>query len=118
MHSTSDTWNETEWGLPAAAERRLALASVCGLGKDGNPVSTADVDRVGRWAMSLMRDAAIVELMLAGDVLPVGFEGDEVVFGPTNKVLTEEQLGTFQLTLQSLETLETERAECEADEDA
>lgn len=111
MHLTSDTRNETEWGFPAAAERRLALASVSGLGKDGNPVSAEDVDRVGRWAMSLMRDAAIVELMLAGDVLPVAFDGEEVVFGPANKVLTEEQLDAFQIQLRKLESLENEKAE-------
>jgi len=65
-----------------------------------------------------MRDAAIVELMLAGDVLPVGFEGDEVVFGPTNKVLTEEQLGTFRVNLRKLEAMENERAKYEADDNA
>ena len=118
MQANSDTWNESEWGLPAADERRLALASAFGLGKDGEPVSAEDVGRVGRWARSLMRDAAIVDLIVAGDVLPVGFDGDEVVFGPTRKVLTKEQLGTFHLKLRRLEAMEIERAECEADDDA
>lgn len=118
MQANSDTWTESEWGMPAAAERRLALASVCGLGKDGDPVSAADVDRVGRWAKSLLRDAAIVDLIVAGDVLPVGFDGDEVVFGPASQILSEEQLDVFQRNLRRLEAMEIERAECEPDDDA
>ena len=99
-------WNESDWGLPAADERRLAYAALVGLSRKGEATGSDDIERVGKWAASLMRGAAIVALMIEGKVVPVGFEGDEVLFAPAEHALTPDQFEGFRRGLKVIEQAE------------
>ncbi len=99
-------WDESDWGLPAADERRLAYAALVGLSRKGEATGSDDIERVGKWAASLMRGAAIVELLIAGKLVPVGFKGDEPCFAPAEHALTSEQLDGFRRGLKVLEWAE------------
>ena len=108
---TRDGWFESRWGLPAAEERKLAYAAVMGLGQ-GEAVSEADVDKVGRWSAQLMRDAALVEMILSGDLLPVDVRPDgEIAVATTDHCLSPELLAVYRVQRERIARRERIEAE-------